>query len=122
MRWQWSSSARFVAACTAAVIGLSCFWRLPQAISMYGGGALLWVYVLAVIIWCLPLLSGQLLLARGTQADIAGVLARWTREAPHSRAWVWCGALIVTGATLLLACYTVIGGWSLAYALRAVAG
>src|SRR5699024_7384040 len=102
--------------------GLSCFWRLPQAISMYGGGAFLLVYVLAVFILGLPLLSGQLLLARGTQADIAGVLARWTREAPHSRAWVWCGALIVTGATLLLACYTVIGGWSLAYALRAVAG
>lgn len=121
-RWQWSSSTRFVVVCTAAVIGLSSFWRMPYLVDTYGGGAFLLVYVLAVLTLGLPLLSGQLLLARGTRADVPGVLARWTRESLHSRAWVWLGGLAVLGAALLLACYAVIGGWSLAYSLRSVAG
>src|SRR5699024_6359107 len=69
----------------------------------------------------LPLLSGQLLLARGTQADIPGVLAQWTRTGLHSRVWTWFGWLAVAGAALLLACYGVIAGWSLAYSARGAA-
>lgn len=121
-RWQWSSSTRFVLVCTAAVVGLSSFWRLPHLIQTDGGGAFLLVYGLALLALGLPLLSGQLLLARATRADLPGVLACWMREAPHSRVWVWCGALAVVGAALLLACYAVVGGWTLAYGLRAVAG
>lgn len=121
-RWQWSSSARFIVVCAAAVVGLSSFWRLPLLTLAYGGGAFLLVYLLAVVALGLPLLSGQLLLARGTQADIAGVFARWTRESPHSRIWVWLGALAVVGSMLLLACYSVIASWSMAYTLRGAAG
>lgn len=121
-RWQWSSTLRFTLACTAAVIGLSGFWRLPHLLHAYGGGAFLLVYVIALVTLGLPLLSGQLLLARNTHADLPGVLARWTRVGPHARVWVWCGGLAILGATLLLACYSVIGGWSMAYSLRAAAG
>src|SRR5699024_1444051 len=49
-------------------------------------------------------------------------MASWMRETPHGRFWVWCGALAILGAGLLVACYSVIGGWSMAYGLRAVAG
>lgn len=119
---QWSSSARFVVVCAAAVIGLSGFWRLPFLVETYGGGAFLLVYLLAVVLLGLPLLSGQLLLARGTGADLPGVMASWMRETPHSRIWVWFGALAIVGATVLLACYTVVAGWSMAYSLRGVTG
>lgn len=108
--------------CTAAVIGLSGFWRLPHLLHTYGGGAFLLVYVVALLALGLPLLSGQLLLARATHADLPGVLARWTRVGPHARIWVWCGGLAILGATLLMACYSVIGGWGMAYSLRAAAG
>ncbi len=119
---RWSSSTRFVIACAAAIISLSNVWRLPYLVDEYGGGAFLLIYVLALLSMGLPLFSGQLLLARGTRADVPGVIAGWTREAPHSRAWVWGGAIAVIGAGLLLACYGVIAGWSLAYCLRGVAG
>lgn len=108
--------------CAVAVIGLSGFWRLPYLVATYGGGAFLLIYLLAVVALGLPLLSGQLLLARGTRADIPGVIARWIRETPHSRVWVWFGGLAVVGSALLLICYSVIAGWSMAYGLRGVAG
>lgn len=119
---QWSSSTRFVVVCTAAIIGLSGFWRLPYLVQAYGGGAFLLVYLLAVVTLGLPLFSGQVLLSRGTQADLPGIMARWMRESPHWRAWVWSGALAVIGSTLLLICYSVIASWSMAYSLRGAVG
>lgn len=121
-RPEWSSSPRFVIATLAAVVSLSNLWRLPYLLSEYGSGAFLLVYVGALLSMGLPLFSGQLLMARGTRADVPGVIAAWTRNAPHSRAWIWSGYLAVFGAALLLAAYSVVACWSLAYSLRGVTG
>ncbi|MES1945907.1 sodium:neurotransmitter symporter [Salinisphaera sp. C84B14] len=121
-RPEWSSSSRFVIAMTAAVVSLSNLWRLPYLLSDYGAGAFLLVYVTALLSMGLPLLSGQLLMARGTRADVPGVIAAWTRNAPHSRLWIWSGYLAVVGAGMLLAAYSVVAAWSLAYSLRGVTG
>jgi len=122
MRPQWSSASRFVIVTMAAVVGLSNLWRLPYLLGEYGGGAFVLVYILALLSMGLPLLSGQLLMARGTQMDVPGVIEAWTRGSSHSRLWSWGGYLAVAGAGLLLAAYSVIAAWSLAYCLRAVTG
>ncbi|MES1926833.1 sodium-dependent transporter [Salinisphaera sp. T31B1] len=119
---RWSSSTRFVVVTIAALFSLSNLWRLPYLLSEHGGGAFLLVYVLALVTMGLPLLSGQLLMARGTGTDVPGVLSHWTRDSAHSRLWVWCGYLAVAGAGLLLAAYSVVAAWALAYCMRAVTG
>ena len=121
-RPEWSSSPRFVIATIAAVVSLSNLWRLPYLLSDYGAGAFLLVYVAALLSMGLPLFSGQLLMARGTRADVPGVIAAWTRNTPHSRVWIWSGYLAVLGAAMLLAAYSVVAAWSLAYSLRGVTG
>lgn len=121
-RPEWSSSSRFVIAMTAAVVSLGNLWRLPYLLSDYGAGAFLLVYAIALLSMGLPLFSGQLLMARGTRADVPGVIAAWTRNAPHSRLWIWSGYLAVVGAGMLLAAYSVVAAWSLAYSLRGVTG
>lgn len=121
-RQEWSSAPRFVIAMTAAVVSLSDLWRLPYLLLEYGSGAFLLVYVGALLSMGLPLFSAQLLMARGTRADLPGVIASWTRNAPHSRFWIWGGYIAVLGAALLLAAYSVVASWSLAYSLRGVAG
>lgn len=121
-RSSWSSSILFVVVVAAAVASLSNLWRLPYLLSEYGGGAFLLIYIGALLTMGLPLFSGQLLMARGTRSDLPGVIAGWTRDAPHSRVWVWSGYLAVFGAALLLAAYSVIAGWSLAYSVRGVTG
>lgn len=122
IRPQWSSAFRFVIVTTAAIVGLSNLWRLPYLLAEYGGGAFLLVYVLALLCMGLPLFSGQLLMARGTSLDVPGVIEVWRHKSPHSRLWSWGGYLAVVGAALLLAAYSVIASWSLAYCLRAVTG
>lgn len=122
VRPRWSSSTWFVLVCAASVVSLGNMWRLPSLVADYGGGAFLLVYVGVLLTMGLPLFSGQLLMARGSGADLPGVIAAWTRAGPHSRVWVWSGYLIVAGTALLLAAYGVIGSWSFAYSLRSVIG
>jgi NSS family neurotransmitter:Na+ symporter len=118
----WSSSLRFVLVCTAAVVSLSDFWRMPFLLATYGGGAFLIVYLAALLGMGLPLLSGQLLMARDTHTDLPGVMALWVAPSAHSRFWVWGAYLTLIGAGLLLAAYSVVAGWSLAYCLRGLTG
>ncbi|WP_109994906.1 sodium-dependent transporter [Salinisphaera sp. LB1] len=116
----WSSSARFVIVCTAAIVSLGDFWRLPYLLSAYGGSAFLLMYVLALVLMGMPVFSAQVLMARGAHTDVPGVVALWTRGTPHSRLWTAGAYVTLLGALLLLAAYAVIASWSLAYSMRAV--
>lgn len=118
----WSSSTRFVVVCAVAVVSLSDFWRMPYLLSTYGGGAFLIVYLVALLAMGLPLLSGQLLMSRGSHTDLPGVVRSWIESSMHSRFWVWGAYLTLAGAGLLLAAYSVIAAWSLAYSLRGLTG
>lgn len=118
----WSSSARFVIVCTAAIVSLGDFWRLPGLLSDYGGLAFLLVYLAALVLMGVPLFSAQVLMARGTQADLPGVIALWTDEKTHSRLWTVGAYATLFGALLLLSAYAVVASWSLAYSMRAVSG
>ncbi len=108
--------------CTAAIVSLGDFWRLPYLLSTYGGSAFLLVYVLALVLMGMPVFSAQVLMARGTHTDLPGVVALWTRDKPHSRLWTAGAYATLLGALLLLAAYAVIASWSLAYSMRAVFG
>lgn len=118
----WSSAARFVIVCTAALVSLGDFWRLPYLLSTYGGSAFLLVYALALVFMGMPVFSAQILMARGTHTDLPGVVALWTATKPHSRLWSVGAYATLAGALLLLAAYTVVASWALAYSLRAVVG
>ncbi|XRG84476.1 sodium-dependent transporter [Salinisphaera sp. SPP-AMP-43] len=118
----WSSSVRFVIVCAAAIVSLGDFWRLPYLVATYGGGAFLLVYAAALVVMGLPVFSAQMLMARGCHTDLPGVVSMWTRDTAYSRAWVIGAYATLLGALLLLAAYTVVASWSLAYSLRALVG
>lgn len=118
----WSSSTRFVLVSAVALLSLGDIWRLPYLLATYGGGAFLLVYAAALLLMGLPVLSAQLFIARGRDDDVPGIVAAWARPGRHSRLWV-CGAYAtLLGAFLLLAAYTVVASWSLAYCMRALVG
>lgn len=108
--------------CTAAIVSLGDFWRLPYLLSTYGGSAFFLVYGLALVFMGVPLFSAQVLMARGRHMDLPGIVAAWTSEQPHSRFWTAGAYATLAGALLLLAAYAAIASWSLAYSMRAVFG
>ncbi|HEX4896413.1 MAG TPA: sodium-dependent transporter [Solimonas sp.] len=117
----WSSTRSFVWVAAGATIGIGNFARLPYLMSEYGGLLFLGAYLVALLVVGLPLLAAEWMLGRWMRDGLIAGFRRLTREAGVHVAWTGIGWLALASAILILSYYSVIAGWSLAYALRATA-
>lgn len=118
----WSSYRGFIWAASGAAIGIGNIARLPYLAGEYGGVIFLAAYVAALVLVCWPLLMAEWMLGRWTREDLISGLGRLTGAAQVHRAWVLIGTLSLVSAVLILSYYSVIAGWSMAYAIRAAGG
>ena len=118
----WSSHRGFLFVAGGAAIGIGNIARLPYLAGEYGGLIFLLAYFvfLAVVSW--PLLVAEWMIGRWTREDLISGLGRMTETAKVSRAWTLIGVLSLVAAVLILSYYSVIAGWSIAYAFRAAGG
>lgn len=118
----WTSSRSFIWVAGGAVIGIGNISRLPYLMGEHGGVIFLLVYLAALMLVGLPLLLTEWMLGRWTRDDAVSGFKRLTETANVHRAWMWLGWLPLIGALLILSYYSVIAGWSAAYAFRAAGG
>ena len=118
----WDSTRGFLWTAAGAAIGIGNIARLPYLMGEYGGLFFLVAYLvfLAAVAW--PLLVAEWLIGRWTREDLTLGLTRLTETAKLTRMWRWIGPLSLVAAVLVLSYYSVIAGWSMAYALRAASG
>jgi NSS family neurotransmitter:Na+ symporter len=118
----WTSYRGFLWVAAGAAIGIGNIARLPYLAGEYGGVVFLLAYALflAVVSW--PLLVAEWMIGRWTREDLISGLGRVVETAKMARAWVLIGSLSLLAAVLILSYYSVIAGWSVAYALRAAGG
>lgn len=119
----WSSRRAFLFAAVGCAVGLGNIWLFPYQAGANGGGAFVLVYLAAIFGLALPVLLAEMMLGRrGAAAPPAG-LAAVAKESGHSENWRWMGILLGgIGAMCALGFYCVVGGWTLAYAIKAVTG
>lgn len=115
----WSSTRAFVWVAAGACIGIGNVARLPYLMGENGGVLFLAAYVLALLLVGLPLLVTDWMLGRWMRDDLVSGFNRLAETAQARRIWRGLGILILTTAALVLSYYSVIAGWSLAYAFRA---
>ncbi|MCQ2473817.1 MAG: sodium-dependent transporter [Saccharofermentans sp.] len=72
MREKWSSRSAFIMAAIGSAVGLGNAWRFPGLASKYGGGAFLFVYLIAMLIIGIPLLMMEVSVARYTRLGAPG--------------------------------------------------
>ena len=113
----WGSSLGFVLAAAGSAVGLGNLWGFAYRASQGGGLAFVLLYVLIVLVVCLPVLVAEMVLGRSTGHAplIAPVTAGGRRWAPLG----WLYVLVSVG---ILAYYAVLMGWtgrSLLHALTA---
>ncbi|HVT35482.1 MAG TPA: sodium-dependent transporter [Nevskiaceae bacterium] len=118
----WSSNASFLWVAGGAVIGIGNIARLPYLMGEHGGIIFLFVYLLALVLVGLPLLLTEWLIGRWMRDDVVSGFARITSAAKANPAWASLGWISFAGAVLILSYYSVIAGWSAAYAFRAAMG
>lgn len=118
----WSSTPSFMWVAAGAAIGIGNMARLPYLMGQYGGVVFLLAYVLSLLLVSLPLLATEWLVGRWARADAVDAYANVAKDAGTSRVWVLLGWFSIAGAALILSYYSVIAGWSAAYAFRAASG
>jgi len=116
-REQWGSRAGFILAAVGSAVGLGNMWRFSYLTAESGGAAFLLLYVLLVAAVGLPVMLAELVIGRGSRSSPIGALAHF-----GGARWRPLGALFLASRFLILSYYSVIAGWTLRYALTAVAG
>ena len=96
----WSSPLGFVLAAAGSAVGLGNLWGFAYRASKGGGGAFVVLYLVIVLVVCLPVLVAEMVLGRSTGHAplIAPVTAGGRRCAP-------LGLLFLAAAIGILAFY-----------------
>jgi NSS family neurotransmitter:Na+ symporter len=121
-RGEWSGPGVFVLALVGITVGLGNIWRFPYLAGEHGGGAFVIVYMLCMGIVGWPLMVAELFLGRrGRRSPVAGI-QRTALEQGCTPLWGVVPAVGLLAGCLLLAAYSVVGGWSMAYVFRSASG
>jgi NSS family neurotransmitter:Na+ symporter len=77
-------------------------------------------YLAGLALAVVPLMLAEFAIGRRGGADAAASIEAVAAAHGAQRAWAWVGVLGVAGGALILSFYSVIGGWTLAYAADTV--
>ena len=105
-------------ATAGSAIGLGNIWRFPFMAGEHGGGAFIVAYVICSLFIALPCFICESMIGRRARS---GVYGAFKKLAPGS-GWKYMGALTVFASFVLVSFYSVVGGWSLDFLLRALTG
>jgi len=119
---QWSSRWAFILAATGSAVGLGNIWRFPYITGEHGGGAFVLVYILCIIGIGLPILMAEVMLGRRGRQSPINTMRTLAEEEGTSPYWQYLGWMGVLAGFLILSFYSVVGGWTMAYVVRAVGG
>ncbi len=119
---QWSSRWTFILAATGAAVGLGNIWKFPYLTGQNGGSAFVLIYIICVAALGIPLMMAEILLGRrGRSTPIRSMQILATEN--HAGQWWqiigWAGTI---AGVMILSYYSVIGGWTLAYIFKSIAG
>ncbi|VVE48218.1 transporter [Pandoraea eparura] len=116
-RATWGSRLGFILAAAGSAVGLGAVWKFPYVVGQHGGGAFLAVYLGCVLSLGVALLLAEMTLGRLTGKSVTTAL----REL-GGRRWAWVGRIATFNAFAILSFYVVVGGWTVAYLIRAMTG
>ena len=113
-RGQWGSSVGFVLAASGSAIGLGNIWRFPYVTGQNGGAAFVLIYLVAVLLICVPYLFAELVVGRHTHKNPVGAIKAIKPGTP----WFMVGGLGVLTGVCILSYYAVIAGWAFGYIFK----
>lgn len=116
-REQWKSRTGFILAAAGSAVGLGNVWRFPYLAGEHGGGVFLALYLVFVFTIGISILLAELTIGRAAKRQPAGAF----RVLGGGR-WHAAGYFGVAAAFFVLSFYSVVGGWTLAYIVKAVSG
>ncbi len=122
MHGQWSSRWTFILAATGAAVGLGNIWKFPYLTGQNGGSAFVLMYIICVAALGIPLMMAEILLGRRGRSTPIRSMKVLAEENNIGQWWQVIGWAGTIAGMLILSYYSVIGGWTLAYIFKSIAG
>jgi NSS family neurotransmitter:Na+ symporter len=116
-RERWSSQLGFTLAAVGSAVGLGNMWRFSYMTAENGGAAFVVLYVAMTLLVGLPVMLAELTVGRSARRSPIQALVYF-----GGRSWLPLGVLCVAAGAVILSYYSVIAGWTVRYAVEAVAG
>lgn len=115
-REEFSTRWGILLATLGSAVGLGNIWKFPTLTGTNGGAAFLIVYIVAVILIGIPVLVSELAIGRTARANAVDAFKKITNK-PNG--WWLIGGMGVVASFLIMAFYTEVAGWVLAYVVKA---
>ena len=103
-------------AMAGSAIGLGNIWRFPYLTGQNGGAAFILIYIVACAVLAIPVFLSECVIGRRSSSNAFGAMRCL---APGSK-YRWAGLVTVITPIFLLSYYSVVGGWSVDYLVKAV--
>jgi len=116
-RARWGSRLGFILAAAGSAVGLGNVWKFPYMAAENGGAAFLFVYVVLVFTVGVSVMLAEFAIGRAGERNPVGALRRL-----KGGLWPAVGYVGIAAAFIILSFYSVVAGWTIAYAFRAAAG
>ena len=111
---RFDSHFGMIMAIAGSAVGLGNLWRFPFLAAQNGGGAFIFVYLILLLTICIPVLMTEITLGRKCRTNVTRVYDNL--GAPR---WRWAGFITLLTPIVIMAFYTVVGGWSVKYLIQA---
>lgn len=117
-RDHFASKLGIIAAAAGSAIGLGNIWKFPYMAGKFGGGAFIFVYLIAIIVMGYPLIYAEFALGRRAKSNAADTFTHVTGK----KKWQWVGLLAILTVFLISTFYMMITGWVMYYFWHSVTG
>jgi NSS family neurotransmitter:Na+ symporter len=117
-REAWSGRTGFILAAVGSAVGLGSIWKFPYEVGANGGSAFVLFYVAGLVLVVVPLMFAEFAIGRRGGGDAATSIAAVAAAHGAGRGWAWVGLVGIVTGLLILSFYSVIGGWTIAYAVE----
>lgn len=115
-REKFGSRVAVIFAMAGSAIGLGNIWRFPYMVGEHGGAAFVMVYIICTLLISLPVFVAEVSVGRRSRTSAYGAMSTLS---PKGGIWKAMGFLTVFIPLLIASYYSVIGGWSLNYLIKA---
>ena len=97
-----------------SAVGLGNLWRFPYMVGNNGGAAFIIIYLLFVVLLCLPIMFSEFIIGRRTQSNVFGAINKLAPKSP----FLSIGVISVVASICIMAFYSVVGGWTIEYIFK----
>ena len=115
-RENFSNRFGVLVAVAGSAVGLGNLWRFPYLVGTNGGAAFIIIYLIFVVLLCLPIMLSEFVIGRGGQSNAFGSVRNILNG--KKTGWQSIGIISVIASLFILAFYSVVGGWTIDYIFK----